>query len=223
MATVGGPRIVRSGLVLNLDAAQRTSYLGSGTAWNDLSGNRNNATLINGPTFSSANGGLINFDGIDDYGNLGNILTYTTGNFSFCMWFNFNDLADGDNALFNKGTNYAYSVDSSGNFLYNYSYSGGSSSVQLPASIATNKWYFLASSRNGLSHTFRIYRPSLSVYVYTLNNQQNPSSNSDSFLFATNGFDYANIKIASLSNYNRNLSASEILQNYNTTKGRFGL
>jgi hypothetical protein len=60
-------KIVTSGLVLALDAADKNSYPGSGTTWTDLSGNGNNGTLVNGPTFSSANGGSIVFDGVDDY------------------------------------------------------------------------------------------------------------------------------------------------------------
>ena len=50
-----------------LDAADRKSYSGSGTAWNDLSGNNRNGTLVNGPTFLNSNGGVINLDGVDDH------------------------------------------------------------------------------------------------------------------------------------------------------------
>jgi len=57
---------VRNGLVLYLDAANPLSYPGTGTTWNDLSGNNNNGTLINGPTYSSDNGGSIVFDGVND-------------------------------------------------------------------------------------------------------------------------------------------------------------
>jgi hypothetical protein len=59
--------IVQSGLVLNLDAGVSSSYSGSGTTWTDLSGNGNNGTLVNGPTYSSSNGGGIICDGINDY------------------------------------------------------------------------------------------------------------------------------------------------------------
>jgi hypothetical protein len=64
------PKIVTDGLVVYLDAANSRSYPGSGTTWSDLSRGGNNGTLINGPTFSSANGGSIVFDGVDDYVNL---------------------------------------------------------------------------------------------------------------------------------------------------------
>ena len=61
------PRIVTSGLVLALDAAERLSYPRTGTTWRDLSGNNNNGTLTNGPTFNAGNQGSIVFDGVDDY------------------------------------------------------------------------------------------------------------------------------------------------------------
>ena len=66
------PRIVTSGLVLALDAAERLSYPRTGTTWRDLSGNNNTGTLTNGPTFSAGNMGNIVFDGTNDYVNCGN-------------------------------------------------------------------------------------------------------------------------------------------------------
>jgi hypothetical protein len=62
-----GPNIVTNGLVLALDAANTKSYISGSTTWNDLSGNGNSGSLVNGPTFSSDNNGSIVFDGIDDY------------------------------------------------------------------------------------------------------------------------------------------------------------
>ena len=70
MAISYNPRIVTDGLVLALDAGNPKSYPGSGTTWTDLSGNGNNGTLTNGPTYSSANGGSIVFDGVDDYAEI---------------------------------------------------------------------------------------------------------------------------------------------------------
>ena len=60
-------KIVTNGLVLSLDAADRNSYPGTGTTWRDMSGNGNNGTLTDGPTFNSNNGGSIVFDGTNDY------------------------------------------------------------------------------------------------------------------------------------------------------------
>jgi len=61
-------QLVTDGLVLNLDAAKLDSYPGSGTTWRDISGNNNNGTLTNGPTFSGiGKQAAIVFDGTDDY------------------------------------------------------------------------------------------------------------------------------------------------------------
>ena len=70
MSSKCGPDINENGLVLFLDAANRLSYPGSGTAWSDLSGNSNTGTLTNGPTFSAGNMGSILFDGTNDWINL---------------------------------------------------------------------------------------------------------------------------------------------------------
>ena len=67
MAFQRGPNIVTNGLVLALDAGNPKSYVNGSTIWYDRSGNGNNGTLTNGPTFSSANGGSIVFDGVNDY------------------------------------------------------------------------------------------------------------------------------------------------------------
>jgi hypothetical protein len=90
------PKIISSGLVLHLDAAQKRSYPGTGTTWTDLSGNGNNGTLVNGPTFNSANGGSIVFDGVDDHINMGNILNSvfagTNVKYTISVWVKFDVL-----------------------------------------------------------------------------------------------------------------------------------
>jgi hypothetical protein len=67
MSGISGPKIITSGCVLSLDAADKLSYKGSGTTWKDLSGNNNTGTLTNGPTFNAGNMGSIVFDGTNDY------------------------------------------------------------------------------------------------------------------------------------------------------------
>jgi len=74
--------IVKDGLVLDLDAAKLDSYPRTGTSWKDISGNGNNGTLTNGPTFNSDNGGNIVFDGSNDYAPISgpNFFTITNPN-----------------------------------------------------------------------------------------------------------------------------------------------
>lgn len=71
---IPGPPMVTEGLIMYLDAANPYSYSGSGTTWTDLSGQGNNGTLVNGPTFSTENYGAITFDGLND-----GVYTGTTG------------------------------------------------------------------------------------------------------------------------------------------------
>lgn len=79
------PSIITSNLVLNLDAANPSSYPGTGSTWFDISGNNNNATLYNGISFSSGDGGSLVFDGINDYAKAS--LSSTVQVRSFSIWF----------------------------------------------------------------------------------------------------------------------------------------
>jgi hypothetical protein len=82
--------IVTNGLILNIDAGNMASYPGTGTAWTDLSGLNNTVTLVNGTTYSSANGGTMVFDGVNDYGvgAYNSNLDLSTNNFTLEGWFN---------------------------------------------------------------------------------------------------------------------------------------
>jgi len=63
-----------AGNKLSLDAGNPLSYPGTGTVWTDLSGSNNNGTLVNGVEFSPANGGVMSFDGVDDYVQLAQVI-----------------------------------------------------------------------------------------------------------------------------------------------------
>jgi hypothetical protein len=88
MALQHSPSIITSGLSLCLDAANPRSYPGTGTIWNDVSGNGNYGTLVNGPTYSTDAGGCFIFDGVNDYATMGTLSTanYFTGDFTISVW-----------------------------------------------------------------------------------------------------------------------------------------
>jgi len=96
MAFGNGPRIVTDGLVLSLDASDRNSYVSGSTTWADLSGNNNSGTLINGPTYSSANNGSLIFDGISNYVNCGYIMNFSS---SFTLELAFKTTFTGSNGV----------------------------------------------------------------------------------------------------------------------------
>ncbi|MCX6263624.1 MAG: hypothetical protein NTZ47_03635, partial [Bacteroidetes bacterium] len=220
--------IVTDGLVLWLDAGITPSYSGSGTTWNDLSGNKNNGTLTNGPTFNSSNGGSIVFDGINDYIDLGSNFTYQS--FTISLWVNAGstqvqnaDIFDNNHTGFrnfvlqqnNTNTNqYAFGVsDASGGI-------SGSGSINLTANTWTN-----------ISITFT---PSDRViaYVNGIFHSQGAQANNRNIFYqaqvlrlaawAAGGRNW-NGRIANFISYNRVLSSSEILQNFNSQKALFGL
>ena len=89
MAVQWGTEIVTDGLVAYLDAGNQNSYPGTGTSWTDISRINNTTSLINGPTFDSAYGGSIVFDGVNDYAALHNAFTgiTPTNNFTMDIWF----------------------------------------------------------------------------------------------------------------------------------------
>ena len=84
------PAIVTNGLLLNFDAAFTPSYPTTGTTLYDTSSFGNNGTLANGPTFSSANGGGIVFDGVDDTYSITGISLGTSALTIDC-WFKYQD------------------------------------------------------------------------------------------------------------------------------------
>ena len=231
--------IVTQGLVLDLDAAKRDSYVGTGTAWNDISGNRNNGTLINGPTFNSGNGGSIVFDGVDDYVNLSDTPFRFGTTFTLSMYFYWSDIAVFQNLIakrngspFNQysifigndingnigkkiiffarpddgdiaaSTNIQYTLPNSG--IFNVSCVLNTTSQNL----YVNGVLVGSSNINYVTKTFNITGRNLLIGA-ALDNA------------GTAAFGFFNNKISQTLIYNRALSASEILQNYNATKGRY--
>jgi hypothetical protein len=240
------PKIVTDGLVLCLDAANSRSYPGSGTTWNDLSRNGNNGTLTNGPTFNSTNGGSIVFDGSNDYVNLESIrtqmLTYTSSVtfdivFNMTQWVNnfYNGILTlSRNPDPGAGTQ-AYLLSyidggGSGKFVVQFGNSNGlvGSTLLSPSQIQTNTIYnFTTTYSNGTGSLYQngilvntVVNSTSTLYNINQNNffiggdsRYNPGTAGRYF----NGLVY-NAKI-----YNRALSATEIQQNYNAHKTRFGL
>jgi hypothetical protein len=225
MAIYRGPNIVRNGLVLALDAADRNSYRGSGTTWTDLSGNTNTGTLTNGPTFSGANLGTIVFDGVDDY------VTFPTSGLitnviSMDVWFNLNsskiysaligsNVTERYEILTKNGLHVEVSLQSSNYMQYNNILSLNTWTNITVTAVSGTQWKMY---KNG------VYLGSPTSYVGTWQVSGTSISNFDvgrirndvaSFAFSGN--------ISSVKIYNRELTAAEVLKNYSATKSRFGL
>ena len=103
----GGDNVVTDNMVVYLDAGNNSSYSGSGTSWNDISGNSNNFTLVNGPTYSSSDGGAIVLDGTNDYAisaiNASFFAFGTAHDYSYGVWAKINS-AENTESLLSCGT-----------------------------------------------------------------------------------------------------------------------
>ena len=221
MGIARGPKIVTSGLVLALDAADKLSYPGSGTTWRDLSGNNNTGTLTNGPTFSTGNMGSIVFDGVDDNATC-NLVTSDANNVTLEVWFKATTLPGDRGLIYNgNGGSSGYGLQfgacgATSTTLYVF-FGGLNCNVVSYAGMTTNVWYQAVYTRTTT--------PSISNILYingisrSTNTTSNPNAPAGSTLISSafNG----NISIARI--YNRALTATEVLQNYNATKGRYGL
>ena len=230
MAISRGPKIVTNGLVLALDAADKNSYVGSGTTWTDLSGNNNTGTLTNGPTFNGGNGGSIVFDGSDDYVNVSdNTSLDIAGDKTLCCWVNLGSDPNGtgiagkaSSSVF--GMSLAYSWDSKGFQAIAWN---STNSPQLDKDLTRdiNKWVYVVGVQS--STTRLIYAlDSLGTRSASGGGGTHTWDNNLSFTIGsvTGGYYVpSNTKIAAVHVYNRALSATEVLQNYNATKTRFGL
>jgi len=230
-----GPNIIRDGLVLYLDAANQKSYPGSGTTWNDLSGNGNNGTLVNGPTFNSENNGSIMFDGVDDTCRLPvNFFTLNSpqqGTVNLTVKIPpLNTLTS--TVLFQDGgttaqliyfyRNSSFAVNQYAWLIYFNNTTGGTGAVLHYIPYIPGEWYTTTLTFNTEGQTSvyvnGILRNTTNVTNFT--SWRRNGGNIPSFTGGS-GAGIGNVSIFSY--YNRALTAEEIQQNYNATKSRFNL
>jgi len=212
MTVVNGnyPSIVTDGLVLNLDAGFVSSYPRTGTTWTDLSGNGNNGTLVNGPTFS---GDSIVFDGVDDALNSSNIFP-NNSTFTYEIVFNFSAYQF---MQFTLGhVDFKWRV--SGNIPYwNFWTNGGNpQSTTLGTIPPINNFLYLVASYDGNTRKVGLN----GVYLNSISGSFTPRIPSSTTI-ASSSFERIYGSFTSLRVYNRALTPQEILQNYNAGLQRF--
>jgi hypothetical protein len=224
MATIGGSNIITNGLVLALDAANRRSYVPGSTIWNDISGNRYTGSLTNGPTFDSANGGSIVFDGTNDYIQKSSYRPFSTVSMSYEIIFKPNsNPTQGQGPLGSsdaEGTSPYFYVDYGGGSIKTYN-AGSSPQYFTVQNLSLGSIYHFVCTRNGT--TERNYVNS----IESLGRSLNSTAGSNNGFDAVGGYSslgwYINCNIYAIRIYNRALSPQEILQNYEALKSRYGL
>jgi len=211
MSYNSGGRLVSDGLVLCLDVANRKSFVSGSSTWTDISRTGNNGTLIGGPTYSSANGGTIVFDGTDDYVNCGTITN--GGKITVNAWIKFSIAAS--QHIVDSASNTWHLALLSDNRPYFWNGTTYHTAAQV---LSISTWYMITGVQSS----------TLDVYVngrlsQSLASNINVGSGNVNIGRWQSGTRPYNGNIAQVSMYNRALSATEILNNYNVTKKRFGL
>jgi len=232
MSAFGGPNIIDDGLVLYLDAGNRKSYPGSGTTWFDKSGRGNNGTLINGPTFNTGSLGSVVFDGVDDV--VTTSLPVGISGIQTCTqvcWFKRTTIST-ISALVGFGTN-----SSESNRFVIQVWNDGVIYITLGSSIWGNfssndvNWHNIQAVFNGNltgnSERLKVYfdgiQISLAFTGIIPSNVGTPLNGCKIGQTFNNQSPYGSSTTSIFQIYNRALSATEVLQNYNATKGRFNL
>lgn len=253
MAFIHSPKIVTDGLVLALDAGNRKSYPGSGTTWTDLSNNANNVTLTANVTFgndsltfdgSSADYGLF---------TAGNPASLGLTNFTLSSWFQTAGTGSsaagtgtggityypifshggGEVDGSNKDMNYTFGVIFTGSDAYivgdfEDTTSGQNWPIYASGSIfAINTWVNGVLTYNGVNWAAYLNGNLINISAAINRTPRSDSIQPPAIGTSVNSSNtrsgYFNGKLAIVSAYNRALTATEILQNYNATRSRFGV
>lgn len=216
MAIEAGPRIVTNSLIYDLDGAVSRSYSGSGLTVYDAETGVNAGTLINGVTYSSNNNGYFTFNGTNNYINAGNDTSLQVSSGTISAWARATSPGGGYRGIVAK--QFAYGMFYVDGVFVAYDWQAASPRSS-GLNIADGAWKHLVLTFSGGAGTLYINGASVLSAVYNISN-----NSYNLFIGAeANANQYAACNIAQALIYNRALSATEILQNYNATKRRYGL
>ena len=229
----GGGNIVTDGLILYLDAANSKSIVSGSTTWNDLSRIGNNGTLIGGPTFNSGSGGNITFSN----GSFQRVSGSTVLSPSFTVEIIFMPITMGDYAPvftvgLNNGTGFWGDFDMH-TTTTGAIYCGTDIATRLtPSDAGCGNNAFLVNNIYHMTFTFSagpttqgtgiLYKNSVLLNSKAMTKPLNGSTPGPYNLQNTSTFS-SSMRTYGFRIYSKALSSQEILQNFNATKGRFGL
>jgi hypothetical protein len=221
MALSHSPSIVTSGLVYCSDPLNLRSYPGSGTTLYDVSGSGSTGTLTNGPTYSS---GYLTYDGVDD-----RVVTTAAPNYANASWEAWVYCTQ-NVSTYNMfmGDYLPYFGFYGGNSLYfSNIYGGAQQTIQTASNMALNTWYHAAftTAYNGTNTVATVYTNGVQTASTTMTGQQGAPSGTFTIGDGQSMATWYPFKgnIGSVKIYNRTLSATEVLQNFNALRGRYGI
>jgi hypothetical protein len=202
----------------------RGTTVATGGGWADRSGNSNHGELINGPIYSSDGLGGIVFDGVNDYTEISHssLIAPNTGVITTEVWFKATATGTQDGSILINKEN-EYEISAGGGYI-SYAFRPNWAWVGATA-FSTNQWYNVTITYDQSFQ--RMYVNGSQVYSASLTGAIG-NVYSNALRIGARGapgsaFSFFQGQIPIVKIYNRALSASEVLQNYNATKGRFGL
>jgi hypothetical protein len=207
--------VVTDGLTVYLDAGNATSYPGSGATWFDISGSNNHMTLTGSPTYTSANGGVLQFNTggtFTQYGTLN--LNYSTQNFTIMAGSRYSAASNRRRVISSNGGNWLFGHWSDGSEEY---YAEG--------------WIFQGTPNDT---NWRIYAgvenytaDQRSFYVNDVNRALNSTGGAAGFQNITVGYgfgsEWSTCEVSFILVYNRLLTTQEMTTNFNFFRNRFGI
>lgn len=216
------PQLVKSGLTFLVDASNPESYPGSGTVWYDISGKNYNINLLNGPTYSGEYGGAIVFDGTNDYGITRSLTQLEMGNRSCTIgaWFRTTDSTGAIATKRGAGSGYQHYIYGGKLYADGYSTSTG---VFSASAINNNTVKYGVVVFDYPNSTIRLYINGVADNTASLSSGGNDTSAYFNIARSQQYTDHFAGTIYSVQVYNKALSATEILQNFNAGRGRFSL
>jgi hypothetical protein len=223
MALAHSPSIVTNGLVLCVDAGNPRSYPGSGTQWNDVTSSGFNFTLTNGPVYSSSNLGSFTFDGVNDFASASDNTALNTQTPTVEVWVKTNATTQ-NGFWFEKGTvNSQYSLFQEGDQIRWRMNIGGITQLSTTTAsfMNTSNWFQVVGTYTSGSRILYINGVQVSSDTQTGTISTNASG---MYIGSYNsGGYYYNGALSICRVYNRVLSAAEVLQNFNASRGRYGI
>ena len=228
MAIFYNPAIVRDGLVLCLDAANRKSFPNNGgTTWTDLSGRGINGTLAGGVGYSGLNGGSLSFDGSNDYVFFPSNIVSTLTSATISSWFYWTDNVAWTR-IFDFGINTSFFMlltpKNGSTNTPRFSISvvfGVEQQITSPSPISTNVWTNITITLNGTTGIMYLNGTSIQSNSISLTPSSLGNTTSNWIGRSIYSDPYYGGNISNFSIYNRALSATEIQQNYLATKSRY--
>ena len=236
MSTRYSPQVINTGLTMYLDAANKNSYKGSGTNWSDLTGNNYDATMYGSVPFSNDGGGSFDFatvTGAVSYAaSLGftfaSNMVPTTGNFTFSTWIKnpptnvgqsgfFSNAGGADGYRFGIGKDAVY-------FLIAPTYT--EAGVSFLSTLNSTSWYNVTAvfARGESTPQIRTYLNG--VFQSSVNfpvSQTAFTAYAPGIVRSQCCMPLFTGKLSQFSVYSKTLTTTEILQNFNVIRNRFGV